>query len=250
VSLPLDVYRARGAGSHPAVLVIHGGEWRYGDKESWAPEALRLARAGFVAFVIDYRMACPGTANTLCGANPLPCAAPTCGFHYPDEVSDARSALRWVRRHARAYGADPRRIAALGGDAGGQLALLLATTGGGQAGRLKAVVSWSGPTDLVAIAASPNVMNYIGCSYQTCPGRYLDASPADHVSHGDPPTYLANSDHELVPLSQATSFAQKLRRARVPVRLRVVSGFLHGSAYLDAVWHDTVRFLRRYLRSR
>ena len=44
------------------------------------------------------------------------------GAMIADCVSDAQSAIRWVRVHADRLGVDPERIAAGGGSAGGHLA--------------------------------------------------------------------------------------------------------------------------------
>ncbi len=41
------------------------------------------------------------------------------GVCVSDCVSDAKSAVRWIRRHAAEFGVDPNRIAAGGGSAGG-----------------------------------------------------------------------------------------------------------------------------------
>jgi acetyl esterase len=235
VALKLDVYRPVGARRLPAVLVIHGGGWRSGDKRDWAREGRRLASAGFVAFVINYRLACLDRAN------------PLCGFHHPAQPNDVRRAYRWVRAHGWQYGADPERIGALGGSAGGHLSLLIGTTKKGGTGKLAAVVSWSGPTRIfVGIPGGP-IENYIGCPSSVCPRKYADASPLLHVTPDDAPTYLANSRHEQVGLSAATTMADALTRAGVPNQLRILEGSRHSRAYADDVWDESVAFLHRYL---
>ncbi len=235
VALKLDVYRPVGPQRLPAVLVIHGGGWRSGDKRDWAREGRRLARAGFVAFVINYRLAC------IDGANPL------CGFHHPAQPNDVRRAYRWVRAHGRRYGVNPKRIGALGGSAGGHLSMLIGTTKKGGTGKLGAVVSWSGPTRILFGIPGGPIENYIGCPSSACPRRYADASPLLHVTPDDAPTYLANSRNEQVGLSAATTMADALTRAGVPNQLRILEGSRHSKAYADDVWDESVAFLHRYL---
>src|SRR5947209_1159389 len=75
---------------HPAVVVIHGGGWRYNDRTEFASEANFLAQNGFVAFAIDYRLA---------PKNP-----------YPAAVEDVKTAVSYVRSHAAEYSVDPTRI--------------------------------------------------------------------------------------------------------------------------------------------
>lgn len=55
--LLLDVFEPAGnsAGPHPAVVLIHGGGWTSFDKSTMRGMGQVLARAGFVAFSVDYR---------------------------------------------------------------------------------------------------------------------------------------------------------------------------------------------------
>jgi acetyl esterase/lipase len=92
----------------PCIIVIHGGAWRFNEKEWFGPHAAYLARAGYVAVNINYRK--------------LP------DYSVRECVEDAKSAVRWVRKRAADIGVDPQRIGALGGSAGGHLAAVLATT--------------------------------------------------------------------------------------------------------------------------
>ncbi len=94
---------------HPAVLLIHGGGWRTGDRSMNVAMAKRLANAGYVAVTADYRL----STDSL----------------YPAAVHDLKEAIRWLRAHADTLGIDTSRIAAMGCSAGGQLAALLGTTG-------------------------------------------------------------------------------------------------------------------------
>ena len=47
-SLKLDVYVPKGEGPFPAVVVVHGGAWRFGSKGQLAMYARDLARRGYV----------------------------------------------------------------------------------------------------------------------------------------------------------------------------------------------------------
>jgi acetyl esterase/lipase len=178
VALELDVYRPEAARRLPAVIVVHSGGWRTGDKRDWARIGRRLATDGFVAFVVNYRLACTDLAN------------PLCGFHHPAQPNDVRAAYRWVRAHGRGYGADPKRIGALGGSAGGHLSMLIGTTRKGGTGKLGAVVSWSGPTRILAGIPGGPIETYIGWPQQRLPTEVRGRlpAPACHVRRcADPP---------------------------------------------------------------
>ena len=217
----------------PAVVMIHGGGWRVGDKASWEPEARRLAERGWVAFSVNYRL-----------DEPSP---------FPAEVDDVQAAVRWVRDHAGEYGVDPRRIAAVGESAGGHLTAMLATLGRGpldEGARVVVGAAWSPPVDLTALARSRGdewASRLMGCTIATCPDRLAQASPVTHVDGSDAPLYLINSTEELVPLSQAQAMAQRLREAGVHHRLDVLPGNRHALDFRQEAWAPTLAFLEEHL---
>ena len=237
--LALDVYQpAKKGKNRPAVVVVHGGGWTQGDKALFAQQSDQLAQRGFVAFSVNYRLA---------PAHPFPAA-----------VEDVEAAVAWVRKHARDYGVDPKRIGALGGSAGGHLVGMLATDGEGslRAGhRVAAVVSWSGPMDLVALGpaaatdAGSSIRNFLGCLPDACPDTYTAASPVTHVDKTDSPMLIVNSTNELVPKPQADAMKAALDKAGVANQEIIVPGTAHSRAYSDQVWNQTVTFLENYLKA-
>ncbi|KAA3437038.1 alpha/beta hydrolase [Rufibacter hautae] len=92
----------------PAILLIHGGGWRSGNREQHIPLAQRLADLGYACFTVEYRL----STEAL----------------YPAAVHDLKSAVRWVRANAKQFNLDTAKITALGFSAGGQLAALLGAT--------------------------------------------------------------------------------------------------------------------------
>lgn len=235
--LKLDAYVPESGGQlRPAVVIVHGGGWRSGDKGDWSAEAQRLMEAGFVAFSVNYRL--------------VP------AFRFPAQLEDVQAAVRWVRSHAAEFGVDPARIGALGGSAGGHLAGLLGTSGSGpldRDARVKAVVSWSGPMNFHADAnpersqPSTAVPELLGCSRDACPDLYSQASPIDQVDSTDAPMLLANSTQELVHEAQATAMSAQLDQAGVANRVVIFPGSQHARAYSQKVWADTVAWFQQHL---
>ncbi|MDQ2914904.1 MAG: alpha/beta hydrolase [Chloroflexota bacterium] len=237
--LLLDAYLVSGQAARPAVVFVHGGGFRAGDKAFVAPGeqafttiGTALARDGYAVFAINYRL------------------APR--FRFPAAEHDVLAAVGWVRSHAHALGVDPGRIALFGASAGANLAALAATDRKGALGRgtrVRAVVSWSGPMDLASFYAGHSfVSGYLGCMPSDCPRRYRDASPVTHVDRSDPPFLLANGSAEIVPLAQAQVMARHLGAAHVAHELIVVPGSRHAGEYATQVWRSTVRFLAKHLR--
>src|SRR3954447_422851 len=136
----MDIVRpsAASAEPRPAVLLVHGGGFRAGNRQSYLPEAIRLAERGYVAATASYRLA---PRN-----------------QFPAPVQDVKAAVRFLRANAAKYGLDTDRIGAMGGSAGGHLVLFLGLTpdvpeleGSGPnreySSRVACVVNYYGPTD-------------------------------------------------------------------------------------------------------
>lgn len=218
------------AGPRRAVISVHGGSWRAGDKANinWRSVCQWLASEGFVTFSINYRLV------------PV--------YTYPTQIEDVRAAVRWLRQPEQAanYDVDPDRIGAFGGSAGGNLVALLGLEGTGDWGagsRVAAVVDLSGPVDLTAAGAARGDMTpafqeveaaYLGCpSLADCPQARL-ASPLYSVDRTDPPFFVANSTKELIPLVQSEDLVEALREHGIDTTFVTVKGTLHSIAVLDA----------------
>jgi acetyl esterase/lipase len=229
----LDAYLPGGTTARPGVVVVHGGGWTAGSKDSVDAYAMRLADHGWDAFAVDYRLA---PRN-----------------RYPAAVEDVRAALGWLDSHATKFGLDPRRLALLGFSAGGNLALEAALAP--HVPQLAAIAVWSAPTDLPAFVhtshnryALSSIRAFVGCPEAACTPRYREASPITHVTTSMPPVLLANSTDEIVPLTQARSFVRAARGDHVPVTLLVVPGSRHAVEYARVAWQPTLAFLRLHLR--
>ncbi len=109
--LHIDLFRADSIkGELPAVILIHGGGWNSGDRSLQYPLAAALARRGYVAIPVEYRL--------------------TPEARYPAGLHDIKAAVRWVQENGAAYGIDTARIAVSGCSAGGHLAALTGITNG------------------------------------------------------------------------------------------------------------------------
>ena len=86
------------------IVFFFGGGWTGGSVSQFEAQADYFASRGLLAARADYRV------KSRDGVMPDKC------------VQDARSAVRWIRKNAGTLGADPARLIASGGSAGGHLA--------------------------------------------------------------------------------------------------------------------------------
>lgn len=221
----------------PAVMLIHGGGWKYFSKAALAGYARLLASHGLAAVAVDYRLS--GEAR------------------WPAQLEDLHRALAWLQRHAEDWGIDPERIAALGDSAGGHLAAMCGTTA-----RLAAVVAYYGVYDMVPLIsygqeALDNPINQLlpDDSETTCQA----ASPIYHIDADTPPFLLIHGlSDSVVPVRQTEVFADRLTEAGVCVETLYVEGADHMllglrlpvKPSLREVDHAVISFLHRHLVSK
>jgi pectinesterase len=191
--LHLDVFRSEDKSAHPAVILIHGGGWRSGDRFQGIPMAQRLAARGYVAVTVEYRLSIEAL--------------------YPAAVYDLKAAVRWLRAHAVEYAIDSTKIAVLGCSAGGELAAFLGTTNGdhkyegaggsaGHSSAVQAVVDIDGILDFTdpaesgkdTIPGKPSAGSYwFGGPLREKRELWMEASPLAHVDAKTAPIVFINS---------------------------------------------------------
>ena len=216
--LRLDIYKpADQRQPHPAVILIHGGGWISFDKSTMRNMGEFLARSGFVAFAVDYRLF-HGTEN-----------------RWPAQLDDVQRAVRWVRANASKYGVNPERIGAFGHSAGAQLAALLGMEDtrdnsdpalSKYSSRVQAVVDVSGPADFTADHDPDSVAfltGFLGADYAKHPEIWREASPAHRVAKDNAPFLIVHGTRdESVPIAQAEKLYEALKAQGVPVFLEKV----------------------------
>jgi acetyl esterase/lipase len=218
----LNVYKPAGGPSatgRPVLIAIHGGGWRRLDKDGYGSRiASAFVSKGYVVVAPDYELSARNR--------------PT----WPVNLEDVQAAVRWVRENATALGIDPNEIAAIGESAGANLAALVGTYSldgnGGEttSSSVEAVVAFSTPTDLTALAAESPLAGwaarqFLGGTSEQVPAAYTGASPIDHVSAGDPPMFLVQGREDpLIPYTQSVELANALSAAGVRNRLVLVTG--------------------------
>ena len=245
VELLMDVAYPRNTGETlaPAVLYFHPGAWERGSRADGREIIEILARGGYVAASVDYR---------LLAAAPFPAA-----------VEDGNAAIRFVRGNAEELGVDPERIGAIGHSAGGHLAALLGTSGNlGPFSRgveapnvppsVQCVVSISGPMALDQPDFNDEAQAIIDAWLEAPDAREhrrlaRQASPVAYVDADDPPVLLIHGGADpLVPLSQPQRLIRVMSGAGATAELHMIEDAGHGITTAEAHRLAAV-FLDRHL---
>ena len=223
------------------IVYAHGGGFTWGTLEAYELVTRKLAvESGAVVVAVDYRL------------------APE--HKFPQGLMDVQDVVEWVATTpipaalAR-VGADPSKagIAMVGDSAGGNLATVSTV-------ELKRLVPFRAqvlmyPHVSTLAPVVRDISTSIAHNYRapivtpatlaTIHDLYLPNPPLDSLDpraspllypeaslRGCPPTLIATASHD--PLtSDAVAFADRLRRANVPVQLNQFQGTIHGFASMD-----------------
>jgi acetyl esterase/lipase len=167
----------------PAVLLIHGGGWKTGDKNQNYNQAVKLAENGYVAITVEYRLSLEAK--------------------YPAAVLDVKAAVQWIRINAKKYQINPNQIAAMGFSAGGQLASLLGATNNEAIFKNETAVS----DEVQAVINVDGILAFkhpeseegasaalwLGGTYEEVPQIWEQASALSHVNKNAVPILFINS---------------------------------------------------------
>jgi acetyl esterase/lipase len=250
-ALQLDLYlpARKAAAALPAIVFVHGGGWQTGNRAEFAPMAIRLAERGFAAATVSYRLSPEA--------------------RYPAAIHDVKSALRWVRAHAGAYGIDPGRIAVAGGSAGGQIASLVGVTNGidqfdpdGGPGAVssaaQAIVNIDGLSDFTSPAARENEDNpakrptaagaWLGGSYAEAADTWREASPTFYVGAKTPPILFIGSAQPRFAVGRE-AMIEKMTAQSVPAQTVLLPDTPHSFWLFEPWLAPTVEAIVAFLRA-
>lgn len=194
---------------YAAIVFFFGGGWSGGTVKQFEPQAKYFASRGMVTVLADYRV--KSRHNTT-----------------PYEaVADAKSAIRFLRKHAQELNVDPDKIVASGGSAGGHLAAACGVCPGlDEAGEDLSVSSKAN----ALVLFNPVFDNGPeGFENERMGARWKEISPAHNITKGAPPTivFLGKEDH-LIPVSTAERYKAKMDAVGSRCDLFLYDGADHG----------------------
>ena len=215
----MDLYLPEdGQTGRPAVVFVHGGGWRGGDRAYHHEDALRLARSGWVTATLSYRL------------------APE--HRFPAAYQDVHCSLSFLRANADELGIDPDRIALAGMSAGAHLVSLVGVAANdpsiatdcewGPTGPPAAVISAAGPQDLRPVDWAEAVQDFMGGTADEMPERYDAASPIHHAGPDAPPFLFLHGELDVfVDVDDSRRMQDELRAHGNDARLMTFPGGGH-----------------------
>lgn len=212
VDLKIHVFNPPGlkkGDKRPAIVFFHGGAWVKGHPNQFYRQARYLSGKGMVAFSAEYRFL--GKHNVT-----------------PKElVKDAKSAIRWLRKHAGKLGIDADMLAAGGGSAGGQLAAAASL-----------IKDYNEEGEDVSVSCVPNALLLYNAVFDNGPGGWghrkvkkywKSISPIHNIGEHAPPTLVMLGTKDIaIPVKTAKKYKQLMDDAGVRCDLKLYEGQPHG----------------------
>lgn len=219
----------------PAIVFYHGGGWTGGGPTQFNEHSEYFVTRGLVCIQVQYRL-----LDKKKNDPPTAC------------INDAKSAMRWVRSHAKELGIDPDRIASGGGSAGGHLAAFVGMVEG-----------TDDPQDDLKVSAKSNAMLLYNPVFDNGPGgwgagrvgdRYKEFSPAHNITKDDPPAivFLGSMD-KLIPVKTVETFKENMEKVGARCETHIYEGQGHGFFNYGneggKYWYETVLESDKFLAS-
>jgi acetyl esterase/lipase len=202
----LTVYRpAPDKNTGAAVVIAPGGGYNV---LAWDHEGEAVAQwlnsLGITGVLLKYRVPQPRTASR--------------GSASFGPLQDAQRAIGLVRRHAKEWGIDPKRVGMLGFSAGGHLTALAATN------FEKRGYEPVDAADKESCRPDFAIMIYPGGVV----GRNGEINPGVRVTKETPPSFFAHAGDDRVTPENSVQMYLALKRAGVPAELHVYASGGHG----------------------
>jgi acetyl esterase len=215
--------------ARPAIVFFFGGGWKNGTYTQFVPQAEYFASRGLVTASADYRISSKHKTT-------------------PDKcVEDAKSAIRWVRRHAKELGIDPNKIIASGGSAGGHLAAATAL-----------LDRFDAADDDLSISCKPNALALFNpaLNLTLLEGRSITDAKGNDISKPFSPTFYLRKDAPAAIiffgtadklLAHGTQYADKAKDLGVRAELYTAAdqphGFFNRSPWCEVTARQADEFL-------
>jgi acetyl esterase/lipase len=229
-----------------AIIIIHGGGWRSGNRTQHHALAQHLAMLGYVCFTPEYRL----STEAL----------------FPAAVLDIKAAIKWVKSNASYFYVDINKIVVLGFSAGGELAAFVGATNGDTAfedksdlGRIisnvQAVIDIDGTLSFVHPESGEGddskkisaATNWLGASKKDNPKLWTQASPLTHAGKTTPPTLFINSSIERMHAGR-NDYMKILTENNIYTEVKTFENSPHHFCLMEPWFTPTTKYIDEFLK--
>ncbi len=229
-----------------ALIIIHGGGWRSGNRTMHYAMAQKLATLGYVCFTPEYRL----STEAL----------------YPAAVHDIKAVIRWVRQNANQFNIDTAKIVVAGHSAGGELAAFMGTTNGkpnfeekqcnlNTSSRVDAVIDIDGILAFIHPESGEGddskrtsaATYWFGYSKAENPDLWKQASPLTHAGVHTPPTLFLNSSVDRMHAGR-DDYIKILDQYKIYTEVKTFEGAPHSFLLFHPWFEPTVKHIDNFLR--
>ena len=246
--LKLDVFypKEESKTKRTAILFIHGGGWRSGNKAMHNPLLQELASLGYVCITPEYRL----STEAL----------------YPAAVHDIKTSIRWIRQHAKQYDIDVNKIVVAGHSAGGELAAFMGATNGMKqfegegcyqklSSKVNAVIDLDGTLAFIHPESGEGDDSkrtsagtyWFGYSKTENPDIWKQAAPLTHVGKHNPPILFINSGVDRMHAGRE-DFIAILNQHKIYSEVKTLQGSPHSFLLFHPWFDTTVAYMDRFIR--
>ncbi|TWI83308.1 pectinesterase [Lacibacter cauensis] len=231
---------------HPAIIIIHGGGWRSGNRTQHHALAFALAGKGYACFTPEYRLS-------------------TEAF-YPAAVQDIKAAVQWIKTKGATYAVDTTKIVVMGFSAGGQLAALVGNTNGYQpfepltnlkaSTNVQAIVDVDGTLSFIHPQSSETKPSptigaseyWLGYNTTENPELWKEASPLSHAGANSLPTLFLNSSVERMHAGRE-DYISILQQHKIYTEVHTFENSPHSFCLFEPWFTPTVNYITSFLQN-
>lgn len=238
-ALHFDAFLNKNKKINPAVILIHGGGWRSGNKNQMHELAQEIASKGYSCFAIEYRLSLEAK--------------------YPEGIYDVKKAIRFIKDNAKKFRVDPDKIAVLGCSSGGQMAALIGTTNGNQAfedesnkskssSEVNAIIDIDGVLAFKHPESKEGEMAafWLNGTYDENPENWKNASALSHTGKNTPPVLFINSSFERFHAGRDDMIAI-LNQNKIYNEVKTIENSPHSFWFFQPWFEETIVYTIEFL---
>lgn len=237
--LHVDAFLNKNRVLKPAVILIHGGGWKSGNKSHMEPLAQHIASKGYACFTVEYRL------------------SPEAIF--PAGIFDIKNAIQFIKTNANEFNINTSKVAILGCSSGGQMAALVGSTNHNksfedcennynQSSSVQAIINVDGILAFKHPESSEGKVAslWLGGTFEEKPIVWKEASALTQANKYTPPILFINSQYERFHAGR-DDMIKILDKSQIYSQVETIPNSPHTFWLFHPYFKDTVNYITQFL---